>query len=102
MADGDIKFNMQQFLSEMRAENAAHRQEQRADTLTLAGKLDQMGANLHGRISSVQTTVNKHETRLVVVENTRRSMRWLSGTAIVALIGAAIEFFFNHASKLKP
>lgn len=95
MGDGDFKFNLQQFLADMR-------EEQRSDMQTLTGKLDNMSGQLHGRISAVHTKVNDHETRIVVVENTRKAMRWLAGTAIVAVLGAALEFLFNHLPKLKP
>jgi hypothetical protein len=36
------------------------------------------------------------DKRLETVENTRRSMRWLGATMIVALIGLVFEFVFEH------
>lgn len=94
MAGGDFKFNLQEFLADMR-------EEQRSEMRALGGKVDTLSYQLHGRISAVQTKVNDHETRIVVVENTRKMMRWLAGTAIVALLGGVVEFVFNHLPKLR-
>lgn len=73
-----MNFDMQQFLSEMR-------QEQREDHQVVVTKLD-----------SVIVKVADHETRIVVVENTRKTMLWLAGTVIVALLGAVLDFLVNH------
>lgn len=80
--DDQVKFNLQTFLSEMRTE-----QNDRFD------KLD-------GKVDTVVVKVNDHETRIVVVENTRKAVKWLGATVIGALIVAGIDLLFVHLPKL--
>lgn len=78
-----MDFNLQQYLGEMREEN-------REDHKATNEKLDRA----LGRI-------NNHETRIVVVEGTRKIILWLAGVTIVALLGSAFDYAFNHAGN-KP
>jgi hypothetical protein len=73
-----MNFDLQQYLKEMR-------DDQREDHKEVVDKLD-----------AVIVRVQDHETRIVVVENTRKTMRWLTGTVIVALVGALLDFLVNH------
>ena len=75
---GEIDFNLQQYLSEMRSE-------QRADTLLLSEKID-----------GVKETLGKHETRITVVENTRRVLIWLGASFGLAVIGFLADMIVNH------
>lgn len=75
-----MDFNIQDYLRDMR-------EEQQRDHAELASKLD-----------SVVENVGKHETRLVLVENTRRNLRWLTTalvTALLAVIGDLIVHTFS-------
>jgi hypothetical protein len=93
MSAGDIQFNLQQFLADMR-------EEQREDIKTLSDKVDGGFHQLHGRISAVQTKVNDHETRVTVVEKTHKLVGWLAGAAIVAILGAAATYIFTIVPRL--
>lgn len=53
-------------------------------------------AALMDKFEEIATTVNQHETRLVVVENTRKSILGLSAAMALAFIGAGIDLLFNH------
>lgn len=72
-----MDFNLQQYLEAARAEqNEQHnRLEEKIDRLE--GKVD--------RFAAVQAS---HNTRLVVLEGTRRNLHWLGGTVIVSAVGA--------------
>ena len=65
----DFDFDLQRFLTEME------------------GRLTVKIEGIDRRVVGVVTVVNEHETRIVVIENTRRAMKWLMGVAIVGLIG---------------
>lgn len=85
MTDHDtVSFNLPEFL-------VAMRHEQKEDLKTLTGKVD-----------IVLVKVDDHETRLVTVENTRSAARWLIGVLIVAILGGAVDFVFNHAGRNPP
>lgn len=71
-------FNLQQYLESMESNR-------REDHVRLEAKLDK-----------VVDKVNDHETRLVVVETTRRAMIWLAGTAVAG----AISVLYSLVSKL--
>jgi hypothetical protein len=60
----DKEFDLQEFLAEMR-------KEQREDHKVLSDKVD-IAVNL----------LHNHETRIVIVENMRKSVRWLIGAGI--------------------
>jgi hypothetical protein len=60
----DKEFDLQGFLAEMRKEHREDHQE-------LSDKVD-IAVNL----------LHNHETRIVIVENMRKSVRWLIGTVI--------------------
>lgn len=78
-----MEFNLQDFLSEMRAE-------QREDLKTLDGKVDK-----------ALTTLQDHETRIQFVEGTRKTLRWLAASLVVAFLGAMFDFFFIHLPKMR-
>jgi uncharacterized membrane protein YidH (DUF202 family) len=74
----EVKFNLQSYLSEMRTE-------QRADTLMLSEKID-----------DVKGTLAKHDNRISTVENTRRLLVWLGASLGVAAIGFLLDLLANH------
>lgn len=76
--ESEAKFNLQSFLSDMR-------REQREDHAELSGKVD-----------TIVTTIGQHETRIVVVENTRKLLMWLGASFGVAVIGFLIDMVVNH------
>jgi hypothetical protein len=91
------RLNTQQMLAEMRAE-------QREDHRELATKVDE-GFKAIAAVAAAHELAdtkqfNAIDKRLEVVENTRRSMRWLGATVVVALVGAAIDLVFVHLPKL--
>lgn len=71
------KFNLQEFLSEMR-------EEQRSDMRDLSEKVD-----------SVVEKVAGHETRIVVVENTRRTIKYFAGVSLSALFVAGVDILMG-------
>lgn len=71
-------FSLQTYLIEMRKEQ----REDHSALLTAIKDLDE----------KVQT----HETRLVVVENTRKSMLALSSAVVLATVGGAVDLLMNH------
>lgn len=71
-----MEFNLQTFLSEMRREQ------------------NENYKDLANRVDGVVTTVNNHETRLVIVENDRKTVRWLAATLIVAALGVVARVVF--------
>lgn len=73
-----VNFDLQTFLSEMR-------KEQREDHESLSLKVD-----------NLLETMQDHETRIVIVENTRKNMRWLAGTVIVGLVTFLLDLIANH------
>jgi hypothetical protein len=75
---GELEFNLQQYLSEMRSE-------QRADTLLLSEKID-----------GVKDTLGRHNTRITIVENTRRVLIWLGASFGLAVIGFLADMLVNH------
>jgi hypothetical protein len=85
----ETEFNLQQLLTEMegrlRADQESTRRENRRRHRNLSKKVD-----------TALETLQNHDTRIVVVERTRKNVIWLSATAIVALISAAVDFFFAH------
>jgi ABC-type transporter Mla subunit MlaD len=96
MSAGEFRFDLQKFLSEMR-------EEQRRDLAELRDEQREAARELSTRIDNALRTLQDHETRLVVVESTRKSVRWLAGTVIAALVGAALDVLFVHIPKLfKP
>lgn len=48
------------------------------------------------KLEGVIETQGDHETRLVVLENTRRNMRWAVGTVVVAALTGVVDYFKNH------
>ena len=38
------------------------------------------------KVTGVVTIVNRHETRIVIIENTRKTIRWLVGIGLVGLV----------------
>lgn len=74
----EMKFNLQNFLSEMRSEA-------REDNRLIMHKVD-----------SVRVELALHNTRITVVENTRRVLLWLSASLGVAVIGFILDMFKNH------
>ena len=72
------EFNIQDYLADMR-------QEQREDHQALMGKFD-----------ALDTKVNDHEVRIVVVENTRRTVRSLVRVVVGLITTGVIDYVFNH------
>lgn len=94
------RLNTQQLIAEMR-------REQREDHQTLVEKVDEgfqkVTASIATHVLEDTTKFAGIETRLIVVEGTRKTMRWFMGAAIVAFLGALAEFVFNHATHVvKP
>lgn len=75
------KWDLQSYLEDMR-------KEQREAHAVLTEKLDDLGK-----------TVASHETRLTVLDNMRRNVRWLVTATIGALIMGATDLFFKHGGK---
>lgn len=84
-----MEFNIQDYLHDMRAE-------QQRDHRDLSSKIEGISAAMHARISSVNDHVIRHETRLVVVENTRRTLLWLGTALITALLAFVGDLVINH------
>jgi len=71
------QFNVESYLEDMRAETrVAHRE--------IKDKLDE-----------VAKTVNQHETRITIVENARKTLRWVTGVLVAAAITALVGLFFG-------
>lgn len=85
-----MEFDIQRFLSEMRVEQrevlSEMRVEQKADHKDLSEKID-----------SALKTLQDHELRLTIVENTRKAVRWLGATAIVGFITLIVELIAAHS-----
>lgn len=73
-----MEFNLQQYLETMRGE-------QRDDHALLVMKIEE-----------VKDTVGTHETRITVVENTRKLLLWLGGAAVVAALPVLYDIVSNH------
>jgi hypothetical protein len=73
------------------------RREQSAEVAELTRKVEMGHDGLSKKIDSVNDIVKDHGSRLVVVENTRKTVRWLTGAAITG----AIAFLFDWL-KGKP
>jgi len=82
MNDDGVKWNLQQHLETMEETAVA-----RHNTLVL-------------KFDNVLEKVNDHETRIVVVEGTRKTVKWLGMTVGAALILAAIDLAFSHLPSL--
>lgn len=78
---GNVEFNLQTFLSDMRAEQLRSQE-------LLTAKVDAALDKMHD-----------HEARIVVVENMRKNMRWLTGTFIGTMITAILTFVFGLFHK---
>ena len=78
----DGKFDTLEFLVDMR-------KELREDLQNLGKKVD-----------SAITVLNNHETRMVVVENSRRTMLWLAGTLFAGFVTFLFDLFVNHVPKV--
>lgn len=48
------------------------------------------------KVDNVSQRIDNHELRLTVIEGDRNLVRWFAGALIVALLGAAADFVFNH------
>lgn len=84
-----MEFNIQDYLRDMR-------EEQQQDHHDLSEKIDGIASAMHARIEIVQGRVAKHDTRLVVVEGTRRTLLWLGTALITAMLGFAGDMLINH------
>lgn len=78
----DVKFDLQQYLE------------------TMESRAQERHTALVEKVDTVVTKVNDHETRIVLVENTRRTVKWLGATVIGALIVAGLDLLFSHLPKL--
>jgi hypothetical protein len=78
-------FNTQAFLVEMRRDFTEQlgefRRESQASHTATDTKIDALAAE-----------VNKHETRITVVEGTHKTARWFVGILTVAIVGTAISY----------
>ncbi len=97
------RFSVQTFLAEMRAEQREDVTSLRNETAELAKKVDE-GFKAIAAVAAAHELADTKEfnaidKRLQTVENTRRSMRWLGATMIVALVGLVFEFVFSHLPK---
>lgn len=84
-----MEFNIQDYLRDMR-------EEQQQDHKDLSAKIDDVTSAMFTRIDVVDRRVSRHETRIVVVENTRKSLRWLGAALISALLALAGDLILNH------
>ena len=75
------KWDLQSYLEDMR-------QEQREAHKTLTDKLDELGKTVAG-----------HETRITVLDNMRRNVRWLATVTIGALIMGGLDLLLGHWRK---
>lgn len=73
-----MEFNLQTYLTEMRTEA-------RQDNQLIMHKVD-----------DVKKTLALHDTRITVVENTRRVLLWLGASLGVATIGFILDMIANH------
>jgi len=74
---GQDKFNLQTYLRDMH-------QDLKADIKSTSDKVD-----------SVDTKVSNHEVRIVVVENHRRAVRWLTALLVTTLVTALVARYFG-------
>lgn len=79
---GDVKWDLQQYLEHMEVQATNRHNE------------------LVGKVDSVVEKVNDHEGRLVLVEGTRKSIRWLAVTMVGALLVGAVDFIFNNLPRV--
>lgn len=77
MSNEQTKFNLQTYLRDMHGDI-------KADLQALGQKVD-----------SVKETTAQHEVRIVVVENHRKAVRWLSALLVTAIITALIARAFK-------
>jgi hypothetical protein len=94
------RFSVQSALTEMR-------QEQREDMQALQTSQNHLMDKVTEGFKTATKMVTDHvledttkfnviDKRLDLVENTRRTMRWLLAAAVVAFLGATAEFVVNH------
>lgn len=80
------------------------RGEQREDHATLVLKVDEGFESIRKAAAAHEladtTRFAEVDKRLDSVETTRRSIRWLGATVVVALITAFCDFVFVHLPKL--
>lgn len=93
------RFTVQAALAEMRAE-------QREDHQTLTTKVDE-GFKHVAEVMAAHTLEDAKQfgaidSRLKIVETTRRTVRWLGATAIVAILSALADYLLNHFGHVKP
>lgn len=79
-------FDLQTFLSDMRTEAAEA-------NMALRAEMQSGHASLAAKIDSGQATINNHETRIVILESTRKTLRWVLGSALVAVIGGLVTVY---------
>jgi hypothetical protein len=94
------RFNVQNFLAEMRAE-------QREDHAALVLKVDEGIAKMTEAMSSHELEDAKQfgriDKRLEAVENTKRTLLWLGATTVVAIVAGIVDFLFSHLPRFfKP
>lgn len=76
------------------------RRETREDLRLLGDRMDQgfekVTTALSEHVLQDTTKFGDVDKRLSAVEDTRKTARWVVGVGLVALAGAAAEFFFMH------
>jgi hypothetical protein len=89
--------NLQDLLLEMR-------REQRADHEKLVEKVDTGFTDLRATMATAELkntqAFGEIDTRLTVVENTRRAFRWALGIVLTAASAGIADLVFNHLPKL--
>jgi hypothetical protein len=80
-----IDFDLQSFLQDMR-------HEQKQDISALTEKVDD-------GFKEVRSSVAAHDTRLVVVEGTRKALLWFGATVLTLLLPVLYDLVMNHWTK---
>lgn len=75
------QFNLQTYLSEMREESRTQYSE------------------LDAKLDTIKDTLGEHNTRITIVENTRKLLVWASGALVVGVIGFIFDMVKNHLSQ---
>jgi len=98
-----VDFNIQQFLSEMRAEQQmAHREitERVHDGFeALSSRATRIAEDLQDHERSDTIIAQAHIARLITVEDTVGAVKWLSKAALGAVIVGIVAFLFDLITR---
>lgn len=89
-------FDIQSYLRSMRQEVREDLQDIRAEMRAGHTQLQSSQGDLGDRVDNALATLNNHGTRLVVVENAQKMVKWFAGTAIVTALGLLADFIRKH------